>query len=102
MKKFLILVAFFALVCYIGQSKAQLGERRKPSEEWLACAKPILEEQRLRSQTEQEQFVKDVCYFYNKPIPECLQTYGSMSEKDQQIALEQYVYFAHIHPKCGN
>jgi hypothetical protein len=97
MKKLLILFAFIMLIYYV---KAN-ARPRTVTPEWQKCADQAVTTEHMRANTDSDAFIKDLCDFYSKPLPECIAILDGSSDREKVQIFQDYLFQAVILPKCG-
>jgi hypothetical protein len=96
MKKLLILIVLFTALCYLGKAHAQ-----QPSKKWQECAKAVIHEEVLRAKYKPQEVEKDLCAFYKKPLPECLEILANVDDQQAVQLFQGYLLHGLIIPACG-
>lgn len=90
MRKLMVLVAFFALLCWVG--------RAEPQSAWETCANQAMIVEFAKPDKE---FLERLCAFYGKPMKECVQIMGTSSKAQSKRIVTEYLQHAVIYPECG-
>lgn len=94
MKKLLLVLALVMAFYY---AKAHALDKK----EWEACANNAARPAIIQSQEDNQTFVKNLCDFYGKPLPECQKIIMESTDEQNRQILMAYLLHGIIIPACG-